>query len=42
MENCLSGMGYVSFIACISPNKSFFQETFSTLKFGSRAKNIKS
>lgn len=41
MENCLGGNSFTSFMATVSPDHDSFQETLSTLKFASRAKNVK-
>ena len=41
LEDSLGGNSYTSFIATVSPAHESFSETLSTLKFASRAKNIK-
>jgi kinesin family protein 3/17 len=41
LEDSLGGNSHTSFIATVSPAHESFSETLSTLKFASRAKNIK-
>ena len=41
LEDSLGGNAFTSFIATVSPAHDWFNETISTLKFASRAKNIK-
>ena len=42
LEDCLGGNSFTSFIATISPDHDSLPETLTTLKFASRARNIKS
>ena len=41
LEDSLGGNSYTSFIATVSPAHESFSETLTTLKFASRARNIK-
>ena len=42
LEDCLGGNSFTSFIGTISPDHDSLPETLTTLKFASRARNIKS
>ncbi len=41
LQNSLGGNSRTSMIACISPAEDNFEETLNTLKYASRARNIK-
>lgn len=41
MQDSLGGNSRTTMIACVSPAESNFDETLSTIKYASRARNIK-
>ena len=41
LQDSLGGNSRTSMIACISPAESSYEETLNTLKYASRARNIK-
>ena len=41
LQDSLGGNSRTSMIACVSPAEFNFEETFNTLKYASRARNIK-
>lgn len=41
LKDSLGGNSYTVMIACVSPSESHYEESMNTLKYASRAKNLK-